>query len=174
MSYHQTGNHWNTQPPRKRTSPWTWVAAVIVGLMVLCGFMVLIGALAGPGTEPDPAPTRTVTVRPTSPVPSQPSSSPTPGRTTPAPAPSTPPPTVPAEPVSLEDGIYHVGEDIDAGTYRLAEPITADDWCYWRKSKDAEGSDIIDNDLASAGRLQVTLKKGQWFETQRCGTWVRK
>lgn len=75
---------------------------------------------------------------------------------------------------SLDEGLYHIGEDAPAGTYRLRDRIAKDDMCYWMKSSDAEGSNIIENSLGEAGRLQVTLKKGQWFTSSRCGVWVRK
>jgi hypothetical protein len=96
----------------------------------------------------------------------------------PATSPATAKPTTKAPaaaaPVTIEDGLYEVGPDIKPGTYRLSVPVTSADFCYWSKSTDAEGQDIIDNDLAGVGRLQVTLKKGQWFKTNRCGTWVRR
>jgi hypothetical protein len=132
------------------------VGAVVAGLIVLCSFLTIIAfVFPAEETAPDPTVTTTDTVDP-SPAPTRGSAEVTP------------------RPVTMEDGLYHVGEDVPAGTYRMREAVTDDDWCYWRKSKDAEGSDIIDNDLAGSGRLQVTLKAGQWFETQRCGTWVRK
>lgn len=75
---------------------------------------------------------------------------------------------------SMSEGLYHIGEDAPAGTYRLAEPVARGDMCYWVKSNDAEGANIIDNSVDEAGRLQVTVKKGQWFNSERCGVWVRK
>lgn len=65
----------------------------------------------------------------------------------------------------------HVGEDIPAGTYRTDEKVTRGDLCYWSKTRDAEGRDIIDNDIPSGGRPQVTLKNGQWFESSGCPDW---
>jgi hypothetical protein len=70
--------------------------------------------------------------------------------------------------------LVHVGEDIPAGTYRVAEAIAGGELCYWMKSRDAEGADIIDNDIAQGGRPQVTLKKGQWFTSQGCPQWAVK
>ena len=143
------------------------VALIIVAVVLgLCGILSLTAVLVGGGDEnraarvaAAPEPTYSV------PDPVLP-----PGAEDPTPEPK---PTKPTKP-TIEDGVYHVGEDIAAGTYRLAEPVTNSDLCYWRKSKDAEGENIIDNDLAGVGRLQVTLKRGQWFETNRCGTWVKK
>lgn len=150
------------------------VLAVLAGLgVLLCAAGMAITALAGSDGEKAAAPAtspgwevadgngRTLGTYPTT------------EPTTVAPT-TEPPAPVKAPPATIEDGLYHVGEDIKPGTYRLAEPVDNSDFCYWGKFKDAEGENIIDNDLASTGRLQVTLKAGQWFETNRCGTWVKK
>jgi hypothetical protein len=72
------------------------------------------------------------------------------------------------------DDLVHVGEDVAPGVYRVVAPVEGELTCYWRKSKDAEGSDIIDNDLPAGGRPQVTLKSGQWFESRNCPMWQSK
>jgi hypothetical protein len=83
------------------------------------------------------------------------------------------PTTRPTEPAGIAgDDLVHVGEDVKAGTYRAVEPVG--DLCYWSKSKDAEGSDIIDNGIPAGGRPQVTLKDGQWFTSSGCSDWKRK
>jgi hypothetical protein len=71
-----------------------------------------------------------------------------------------------------EDTPGQVGDDFPAGTYRTTASVAGLD-CYWMKSSDAEGSNIVDNGLPGGGRPQVTLKKGQWFTSERCGTWQR-
>lgn len=86
--------------------------------------------------------------------------------------PSTGATTTKTAPTIDGDSIVHVGEDAQAGTYRAEEKV--DGLCYWMKSKDAEGEFIIDNDIPSGGRPQVTLKKGQWFTTRGCPDWVLK
>jgi hypothetical protein len=68
--------------------------------------------------------------------------------------------------------LVHVGSDVPAGTYRADEKV--DGSCYWKKTVDPEGSNIIDNDIPAGGRPQVTLKKGQWFASSRCPTWVKQ
>lgn len=83
-----------------------------------------------------------------------------------------PTPAVPAVP-EITDGIWTVGEDIPAGTYKVTEPIT--DSCYWSITRTgSNGSDIIENDLPSGGLPRVTIKRGQDFETNRCGTWRKQ
>jgi len=84
-------------------------------------------------------------------------------------APPPPPSTAPAVP-SIEDGTWTVGVDMPAGTYRTTTNVSAD--CYWKISKTgSNGDDIIKNDFPGGGRPQVTLKVGQDFQSERCGTW---
>jgi len=74
---------------------------------------------------------------------------------------------------SVESGVWTVGSDIKAGTYRTKESVGSD--CYWAVLQTGtNGSDIIDNGIPGGGRPTVTVKKGQDFESQRCGTWVKQ
>jgi hypothetical protein len=72
----------------------------------------------------------------------------------------------------ITEGVWKVGTDITAGTYRTDTNVSGST-CYWQKSSDAEGTKILSNDLPTGGRPQVTLTKGQWFKTQGCGDWSR-
>ncbi|WP_090790786.1 excalibur calcium-binding domain-containing protein [Asanoa ishikariensis] len=87
------------------------------------------------------------------------------------------PPVKPAKPApkpapTIEDGIWTVGEDIPAGTYKVTEPISGS--CYWAILKSGtNGSDIIENDLPSGGLPRVTINRGQDFKTNGCGTWKK-
>lgn len=170
VSNHQAGGWqpaWSApQPARKPWSPLAWVIVGVAVVIGLCGVFAFIGMML-----PDQGPVAPLA----------------PGRTSspesligPGPKPSVSqaigPAPVTATPnqVKIEDGLWHVGEDVQSGTYRLEDPVTGSDFCYWSKTRDAEGSDIIDNGLGSTGRLQVTLKSGQWFKSERCGTWIRK
>lgn len=74
---------------------------------------------------------------------------------------------------SVESGVWTVGSDIKAGMYRTKESVGSD--CYWAVLQTGtNGSDIIDNGIPGGGRPTVTVKKGQDFESQRCGTWVKQ
>lgn len=74
---------------------------------------------------------------------------------------------------SVDSGVWTVGSDIKAGTYRTKESVGSD--CYWAVLQTGtNGSDIIDNGIPGGGRPTVTVKKGQDFESQRCGTWVKQ
>lgn len=77
-----------------------------------------------------------------------------------------------AKPTIDGDDIVHVGSDIPEGTYRTNEKVSG--LCYWKKSKDAEGQNIIANDIPQGGRPQVTLTKGQWFQSSGCPTWIKQ
>lgn len=52
---------------------------------------------------------------------------------------------------------------------------SVDSDCYWAVLQTGtNGSDIIENGIPGGGRPTVTVKKGQDFESQRCGTWVKQ
>ena len=72
---------------------------------------------------------------------------------------------------TIEDGVWTIGVDFPAGSYRTTANVGSR--CYWQISKTGGDSlmDIIDNDLPGGGRPQVTLKKGQTFKTDNCGKW---
>jgi hypothetical protein len=90
-----------------------------------------------------------------------------------APKAADPPKPPPAAKPTIEDGVWTVGEDIPAGTYKVTEKISG--MCYWAITKSGtNGSDIIDNDIPSGGLPRVTIKKGQDFETNGCGTWKKQ
>lgn len=74
---------------------------------------------------------------------------------------------------SVKNGVWTVGSDIKAGTYRTKEAVGSD--CYWAVLQTGtNGRDIIDNGIPGGGRPTVTVKKGQDFESKRCGTWVKQ
>lgn len=86
----------------------------------------------------------------------------------------TPSPAASPKPVAptIEDGIWTVGDDIPAGTYKVRDALTG--MCYWGIYKSGTNqSDIVDNDIVSGGKPTVTLKKGQDFKSSGCGTWVK-
>jgi hypothetical protein len=73
---------------------------------------------------------------------------------------------------TIDDGVWTVGTDIKAGTYKVTEAVSGS--CYWAITKTgSNGSNIIENDIVEGGRPQVTLKRGQDFESSDCGTWSK-
>jgi hypothetical protein len=74
-------------------------------------------------------------------------------------------------PVSaISEGVWLVGSDIKAGTYRTIDPVMGD--CYWEIGKPGTTA-IIDNDIVTGGRPTVVLRSGQQFTTRDCGDWAR-
>lgn len=149
--------------PKSRKAMWIAIASVVAALLGVCCIGMVTMSLAPSNTEVDVPPQPVYT----SPTPEpRPSASKRPAKA--------------AEPVKpkpqIADGTWHVGEDIPAGTYRVRDRINSDQSCYWEKNRDAEGrfSGIISNGAPDGGRPQVTLRKGQWFETQDCGVWVKR
>jgi hypothetical protein len=69
----------------------------------------------------------------------------------------------------MTDGVHVVGTDTQPGTYS----ITSSTDCYyaWMSGTDANAS-IISNNIVS-GPATVTLKAGDTFDTNRCGTWTK-
>ncbi|MGD9991038.1 hypothetical protein [Pseudonocardia sp.] len=97
-------------------------------------------------------------------TPAWPRTSTVPTAATPAPAP------VAAGPArTITDGTYEVGVDVEPGKYRTPG---ASFGCYWARLKRNDGSvgDIIDNNAAIGPQI-TTLRAGEYFETQGCGTW---
>lgn len=96
------------------------------------------------------------------------------------PAPSAPAPTADASPAAptkapaatIDDGVWTVGEDFPAGTYKVTAAVTQ--MCYWGIYKSGTNQEnIIQNDIVTGGRPTVTLKRGQDFKTSDCGTWIK-
>lgn len=68
------------------------------------------------------------------------------------------------------DGVYEVGVDIKAGTYKSSG---ANGMCYYASNGDANGSNILSNNIVEGGAPAVaTVAAGTFFETSGCGDWV--
>ena len=77
---------------------------------------------------------------------------------------------------TISDGIYLVGEDIPAGTYKTQGPESSDilDSCYFERSKNDSGDleAILDNDnLTGPGR--TTVSKGQLLTLSGGCEWTK-
>ena len=140
--------------------------AIIAGIvaavfLALCGFGVATISAGGEPPTGSAIPSRSIDPPSDGPVAATPRKSPA---------------AAPAAAMIKGDDIVHVGEDVPAGTYRAVEPVGDGtfDFCSWLKSKDAEGSDLIDAGGGAGGRPQVTLKAGQWFRSIGCPDWRKK
>lgn len=83
--------------------------------------------------------------------------------------------TVTAKPAgpkdTIDEGQWEVGADVKAGRYKLIDRVS--EMCYWAVTPVGKPDSIIDNGLPTGGRPTVTLRKGQEFTNQGCGTWGR-
>lgn len=70
---------------------------------------------------------------------------------------------------TIGEGDWAVGVDVQPGTYRTTGAVSGD--CYWEINADANGDNIVANDIVSGGRPTVTLESGQYFSSSRCGEW---
>ena len=66
------------------------------------------------------------------------------------------------------DGFFTIGVEMAAGRWRSDGTGSS---CYWQISPDGNPDDIIDNHFGNAGGT-VTLRDGQEFESDGCGTWT--
>lgn len=74
---------------------------------------------------------------------------------------------------SIGLGTWTVGVDVEAGSYRTSEAVARQ--CYWAiLAGGSNGSDIIDNDIVQGGFPTVSLRDGQVFENNGCGTFVKQ
>lgn len=70
---------------------------------------------------------------------------------------------------SVSDGVWQVGTDIDAGTYRATSEVGHD--CFWSVSV---GDDILQLDMPTGGYPQVSVSDGQQLKLQNCGTFAKQ
>ena len=72
---------------------------------------------------------------------------------------------------TINDGTHNVGVDVKAGKYKTSVP--EGEFCYWERIRGDDISDSTSTYKEGPARLSVTLKKGESFETEDCGTWKR-
>jgi hypothetical protein len=155
------------QPPVKKAKRFGWVAMAITAAVAL-GIGGAVGSSGDGTTTAGPATTTTVTATATATKTVLEESEPTEEPTTQAPKPTKK--AAPSIATTMEDGTYEIGVDAKAGRYKTI----AEDGCYWERDKDDSGEfdSIIANDNVSDGaRASVTVKKGEFFQSEGCGTW---
>jgi hypothetical protein len=121
---------------------------------------LFVGMLFAFGGEPTPTavPEATATVTETENLPAEESSEPKPKEQ-----------DQPEVADTISDGIHKVGIDVKAGQYKTT--VAEGELCYWDRSRDDRGGGYELQE--GPARLSVTLKKGESFETEDCGTWKR-
>ncbi|GAA2287569.1 hypothetical protein GCM10010415_68410 [Streptomyces atrovirens] len=158
------------KPSRRKT--WlTHGATALVALVIGAG----VGGGESGGKDDSAAPAPAVTVTETAPAEA---GEPEPAVTVTEEVTVTPKPAEkPGAATTVEgDGQYLVGEDMKAGTYKTAGPDKGSiiENCYWARTKDASGefgAIIANANLQGQGR--VTVKKGEYFETNGCQEWTK-
>jgi hypothetical protein len=158
----------------KITSKKTAVVAVIAAPAFIVGGIVgAAGASGRSGVEAGPATPVTVTV----PGPVVTVKVPGPVITVKVPGPvKTVMVTRKAAPApSLVTGIgqWEVGVDMPAGVYKVTAPVDPAAMCYWKITQTGKPEHIIANDIVERGTPSVTVKRGQDFTTEDCGSWAR-
>lgn len=147
------------KPPRTVQLRWAVLAAVTIGVL-----SCLMGVASGGGND---GTSRTLVKISPSPVVSIVTVTAAPAAPAQPPAPTTPP--APAAP-TIKSGTWTVGTDFPAGTYRTEG---AADNCFWSIYKAGTNqAEIVQNHIGG-GNLSVTLKQGQEFTSERCGTWKK-
>lgn len=74
--------------------------------------------------------------------------------------------------VAFADGIYRVGIDIEAGTYRST---AVSDTCYWERLRGFGGTleEIIANDIGISPTIVTIASTDAGFRSNRCGGWSK-
>jgi hypothetical protein len=146
------------QQPKKRFG-WPIVIVTAVVALSLGGIVGGIVGGSGDGTATTAEPNATVTVTETADDESA-SKAPSPKKT-----------TEPEPKSTISNGIHEVGVDVKAGQYKTTVPEGA--LCYWERIRGDDISDSTSRYKEGPARQSVTIKKGDSFETEDCGTWKR-
>jgi len=84
-------------------------------------------------------------------------------------APTGPATAATAGPAAFGDGVFRVGADVAAGTYRADA-----DGCYWARLKGLSGeiADVLANGLAAGPAVVTILPSDAAFQSRGCRRWV--
>lgn len=147
------------QPPVKRQYwPW-WVIGTMIFLLFV-GCAVVMGLTLGTGDKSD-------TTGYVTPSPSTKSKTTTKAKAV---------PQVKPKATKIDEGMFQVGKQVEPGRYKTSGMRQDALMCYWHTAKDTSTNQIEDQGVVDKEGAQayVTLKKGQWFQTSGCATWVRQ
>jgi len=145
----------------------TAVVAFSLGCITAVVALSLIGTFVGSGDDiaTTAEPTATVTATETAEAESATSSN----------APAAKKTTEPEPGSTMDEGTYEIGVDAEPGRYKTRVPQDSSG-CYWEKMKDDSGgfnSLIANGEVNPGGRVSITLKRGEFFNSEDCGTWTR-
>jgi hypothetical protein len=155
-----------------RAKRFGWPTVIITAVVAL-GLGGIIGGIiggSGDGTATTAQPNPTVTVSETVTETAEAKPAPTASK-----SPTTKNTTEPKSKSTMEEGTYEIGVDAKPGRYKTRVPEDSSG-CYWEKAKDDSGefdSLIANGEVNAGGRVSITLKRGQFFLSEDCGTWIR-
>ena len=155
------------QQPQK-AKRFGWLTLIITAVVALGLGGIIGGSVDGTATTAEPNATATATVTAIETAQAEP----TPTATK---APTTKNTTKPKSKSTMEEGTYEIGVDAKPGRYKTRVPEDSSG-CYWEKAKDDSGefdSLIANGEVNAGGRQSITLKRGQFFLSDDCGTWIR-
>jgi hypothetical protein len=151
------------QQKPKKAKRFGWPTVIITGVVAL-GLGTIIGS-SGDDTATTAKPDPTVT------VPQTPKAEPAPTATK---APEAKKTTEPDSKSTMNEGTYEIGVDAKPGRYKT-QVSESSPGCYWARMKDDSGglNSIIANDNVNPGaRVSITVKQGEFFKSDGCGTWT--
>jgi hypothetical protein len=156
-----------TPPKPKKPKRFGWPILIITAVVAL-GVGIVGGIFVGSGDDSatTAGPTATVTATGTAEAESGPTASK---------APTAKKTTRPEPESTMNEGTYEIGVDAKPGRYKTRVPEDSSG-CYWEKLKDDSGgfnSLIANGDVNPGGRVSITLKRGEFFNSEDCGTWTR-
>ena len=70
----------------------------------------------------------------------------------------------------VSDGSHVVGKDMKPGTWHTVRKGLIKD-CYWERTSGS--GNIIDNHFGNSTRMTVTVRSGEIFKTEDCGSWKK-
>jgi hypothetical protein len=78
----------------------------------------------------------------------------------------------PTPKTAFPDGSFHVGSDIEAGTYRS---VATTDSCYWERLRGFGGTldEIIANFFGTGPTIVTIAPTDVGFRSERCGGWAK-
>jgi hypothetical protein len=85
-------------------------------------------------------------------------------------------PEVKSKVTKIDEGMFQVGKDVEPGRYKTSGMKEDALMCYWHTAKDTSTDQIEDQGVVDkvGAQAYVTLKRGKWFQTSGCETWVRQ
>jgi hypothetical protein len=157
----------------KRQRRWFWIGTIIVVMICLraCGLAApRHDPQVGPAQSPSPAvvaapapPQAPQNGAPAIPAPVAPVDQATPKIESVPPAPLT----------TFSDGMYLVGTDIKAGSYKTSGPVSPVKMGYWARMRNDSGefSAVIANSIIN-GPARVSVKAGEYLEVTGGAVWT--